>query len=64
MTFKEFIGMILRLSPLWSIPISITFSIIAANEATKKGFPKKTVISCASYALFVGVLVLCWYLTR
>ena len=64
MSINEILGVILRVSPLWSVPISIILSIIAAKEATKKRFPKKLAISCISYALFVGVLVLCWYLTR
>lgn len=61
---KSIISAMLETSFLWNLPVSAALSFIAASEGIKGGFPVKTVIACASYAIFFAVLVALKYLIQ
>lgn len=59
MTFKEFIGMILSLSPLWSIGVNAYIAWITAGDRIKGKRPTKAIIFITVYA--VVLLSLAFY---
>lgn len=60
MALNDVLSLVLKTSPLWTIPVSIAISIIAAMEGAKGKKPVKTALSIVAFLLLMAILVSCW----
>ena len=60
MALKDVLSLVLQTSPLWTIPVSIAISILAAMEGARGKKPVKTAMSLMAFLLLMAILVFCW----